>query len=105
MEEEWMNELEQAKALNEVLIQMVHNQKEAMKNLIRVFVVTIVCYTLILISGIAGFFWYESQFEVTSETVTTVTETYEIDQETSGENSTINNVQGEQNIYEGKEVE
>ena len=40
-----------------------------------------------------GFFWYESQFEVTEDIATTET----ITQEVSGENSEINNVDG--NLY------
>lgn len=83
--------LEQAQAMNRLLLEMVKTQKENYTSLIKVLIVVIVCCTALLISGIVGFFWYESQFEVTEEVVTTQTVT----QEVSGENSEINNVSGD----------
>lgn len=86
--------VEQIEATNKLLLEMVKNQKENAKNLIRVFVITIICYTILLISMVAGFFVYEIDYE-TKECVTKeVTET--ITQEVSGENSTFNNVEGNQ---------
>ena len=87
---------EQMEATNKLLLEMAKNQKENIRNIIRVFIITIFCYTLILISMVVGFFVYESQFEtVETETVAeTVAET--VTQEVSGENSTINNVEGNQ---------
>lgn len=87
--------LEQSQALNGLLIEMVKNQKDNMKTLVRIFIVTIVCYTLLLISAVIGFFVYESQFEITEKVVTETTTT--TTQEVSGENSEINNVEG--NMY------
>lgn len=79
------------KIMKEVLINMVRNQKESLSNLIKLFIVVIVCYTMVLLGGIFGFFWYENQFEtVTTETVTTMTT-----QEVSGESSEINNISGD----------
>lgn len=49
---------------NKLLIEMVKNQKENTKNLIKVFIATIICYTILLIAMVVGFFIYESQFEV-----------------------------------------
>lgn len=91
-------ELEQLKATNELLLEMVRNQKQALKQTITAFIATVICLTMIIIAGIFGFFWYESQFEtvVTEEITTTTTTTTEYDQEVSGEGSNINNVQGEQ---------
>lgn len=89
-----MNEneqLEQSQAVNALLLEMARNQKNNIHNIIRVFVVTIICYTLLLITMVIGFFAYESQFEVTEQIVTETTTT----QEVSGENSEINNVQGD----------
>lgn len=89
-----MNEneqLEQSQAVNALLLEMARNQKNNIHNIIRVFVVTIICYTLLLITMVIGFFAYESQFEVTEQIVTKTTTT----QEVSGENSEINNVQGD----------
>lgn len=83
-------QLEQSQAANALLLEMVRNQKSNMKNLMRVFVLVIVCYTLLLITAVAGFFVYESQFE-TYEKVVTETTT----QEVSGEGSEINNVEGD----------
>lgn len=86
-------ELEQSQAMNKLLLEMVKTQKNNTKSLIKVFITTIVCYTMLLIAMTIGFFWYESQFEVTEEIATTET----ITQEVSGENSEINNVEG--NLY------
>ena len=86
-------QLEKSQAMNELLLEMVKNQKSNTKNIVRVFIITIICYTILLISMVAGFFWYESQFEVYEEIVVEETVT----QEVSGENSEINNVEG--NLY------
>lgn len=83
---------EQMEATNKLLLEMAKNQKENIRNIIRVFIITIFCYTLILISMVVGFFVYESQFE----TIETETITETVTQEVSGENSTINNVEGNQ---------
>lgn len=84
------HQLEQSQALNTVLLEMNKNQKEANKSLVRAFIVTIVCMTLLLISMVVRFFWYESQFEITEQVVTET-----ITQEVSGSDSEINNVEGD----------
>lgn len=86
-------QLEQSQAVNALLFEMVRNQRGNNKYVLRVFVITIICYTALLIAMVIGFFVYESQFEVTEQVVTEMTTT----QEVSGENSEINNVQG--NMY------
>lgn len=88
-------EQEQLEATNRLLLDMVKNQKKSAKSMLTAFIVTICCYTAILISMVVGFFWYESQFETTETVTETVTETT-ITQEVSGEDSTINNVEGNQ---------
>lgn len=80
----------QVEATNKLLLQMVKNQKENNKNMVRVFVITMCCMTILLVSMVVGFFVYESQFETELETTTETT----ITQEVSGEDSTINNVEG-----------
>ena len=80
---------------NKLLFEMVKNLKQTNKNLTKTFIVTIVCLSIIISIGIAGFFIYESQFEI-EEQATTQTE-LSIDQEASGENAEINNALG--NIY------
>lgn len=85
--------LEQSQAMNQLLLEMVKTQKTNTKSLIRVFITTIICYTMLLIAMTIGFFWYESRFEVTDEIATTET----ITQEVPVENSEINNVEG--NLY------
>lgn len=82
----------QVEATNKLLLQMVKNQKENNKNMIRVFIITMCCMTVLLVSMVIGFFVYESQFETELETTTETT----ITQEVSGEDSTINNVEGNQ---------
>lgn len=82
----------QVEATNKLLLQMVKNQKENNKNMVRVFVITMCCMTILLVSMVVGFFVYESQFETELETTTETT----ITQEVSGEDSAINNVEGNQ---------
>lgn len=77
---------------NRLLLEMLRNQKSANKNLFKVFLYTIIGYTLILISMIVGFFIYESQFEI----IDSEHSTYEYQQEVSGDGSDINNIQGDQ---------
>ena len=92
-------ELEQAQALNKVMIEMAKRQRASYKTLVRVYVVTVVCFTILLVSMVVGFFYYESQFEFT-DTVTTTTKT--VEQEVSGEGSEINNVEG--NMYKDNAI-
>ena len=82
----------QVEATNKLLLQMVKNQKENNKNMIRIFIITMCCMTILLVSMVVGFFVYENQFETELETTTETT----ITQEVSGEDSTINNVEGNQ---------
>lgn len=89
--------LEQTQAMNKLLLELIKNQKTATKNLITVFVVSICCYTALLIAMIVGFFWYESQFEHTEEIITET-----ITQEVSGQDSEIDNVEG--NMYKDNSV-
>lgn len=77
----------QSDSANELLLEIVKNQKRNIKNLIKVFLTAIICYTVILVTLICGFLWYESQFEFF--------ETSTITQEVDGENSEINNVTGD----------
>lgn len=86
-------QLEQSQAVNALLLEMVRNQRGNNKCVLRVFVIAITCYAVLLVAMVIGFFVYESQFEVTEQIVTEMTTT----QEVSGENSEINNVQG--NMY------
>ena len=86
------NQLEQVQALNRLLLEMNKNQKEANKSITRAFIVTTVCMTILLVSMVVGFFWYESQFEITEKVVSET-----ITQEVSGSDSEINNVEG--NMY------
>ncbi len=76
---------------NRVLLELSKNQKENNKSLLKVLIINIICCTLLVMTLVIGFFVYESQFDmanvVTTETVT---------QEVSGEESDINNVEGNQ---------
>ena len=89
--------LEQSQAMNHLLLEMVKTQKENYKSLILIFITTVVMYTFILVSMIIGFFWYENQFETTTEVVTR-----EVTQEVSGNDSEINNVKG--NMYKDNAI-
>lgn len=88
--------LEQLQATNKLLLKMVKNQKENTKSVIKVFIVTVICYTALLISMVIGFFVYESQFEIVDVINDEVVTEGEITQEVSGDNSSINNVEGDQ---------
>lgn len=89
--------LEQSQAMNHLLLEMVKTQKENYKALILIFITTVVMYTFILVSMIIGFFWYENQFETTTEVVTR-----EVTQKVSGNDSEINNVEG--NMYKDNAI-
>ncbi len=78
--------------LTELLVQVVQNQRNNAKTLIKLIVILSICFTVIIASMIVGFFWYESQFEY----VDTYTYTEETTQEVDGDNATINNVEGNQ---------
>lgn len=82
--------IEQIEVTNKLLVDMVKNQKESSKSLFRVFIVTVCCFTVLLVSLIIGFFYYESQFEVTDKVTT------KIEQEVSGSDSSNNNIEGNQ---------
>ena len=82
--------IEQIEVTNKLLVDMVKNQKESSKSLFRIFIVTVCCFTVLLVSLIIGFFYYESQFEVTDKVTT------KIEQEVSGSDYSINNIEGNQ---------
>ena len=92
--------LDQTELANKLLLDMIKNQKKNASNLFKAFIATICCYTAILISMVVGFFIYESQYEITDQVTDTVTEG--IEQEVSGSDSSINNVEGDQ--YTGSAV-
>ena len=48
-------DLTQEEATNKLLLDMVRKQREYINSLVKIFVITISCYTLILISVIACF--------------------------------------------------
>lgn len=100
-----MNELEQKAfdeltTTNKLLLEMNKNQRKSNKNIVKVSITGFVCLTAIIVSMIIGFFVYESQFEyvdthtTTSDSYNTESKTY--DQSVSVENSSINNVEGNQ---------
>lgn len=85
--EEMENEgeaLNQSLALNKAIINLLKQQRETNK---RMFI-TLIVSILVNLAIVGGFLWYESQWEYT--------ETKEIAQEVSGNDSDINNVSGNQ---------
>lgn len=85
--EEMENEgeaLNQSFALNKVIINLLKQQRETNKRMFIALIVSI----LVNLAIVGGFLWYESQWEYT--------ETKEITQEVSGNDSDINNVSGNQ---------
>lgn len=85
--EEMENEgeaLNQSLALNKVIINLLKQQRETNKRMFIALIVSI----LVNLAIVGGFLWYESQWEYT--------ETKEITQDVSGNDSDINNVSGNQ---------
>lgn len=85
--EEMENEeeaLNQSLALNKAIINLLKQQRETNKRMFIALIVSI----LVNLAIVGGFLWYESQWEYT--------ETKEITQEVSGNDSDINNVSGNQ---------
>lgn len=76
--------------INQVLVEVIKNQKRSFKSLEIIFITTVISLTVIICGMIGCFAWYESQFE-TTETVKT-----EVTQEVEGEGNSINNVNGNQ---------
>lgn len=64
------DQLEKTQALNELLLEMVKNQKENAKNTVKIFLVIIVCYTILLISILSAFLIYgHPNVESNSDTI------------------------------------
>lgn len=85
--EEMENEgeaLNQSLALNKVIINLLKQQRETNKRMFIALIVSI----FVNLAIVGGFLWYESQWEYT--------ETKEITQEVSSNDSDINNVSGNQ---------
>lgn len=82
MEEQNKNETSD---IVQLLLNMVDNQKLQMHNQTKTFIIVIVCYTILLLSMVIGFFIYDSQFEYTDTVTKTIT------QEVSGDDSEISN--------------
>ena len=78
--------LDQSIALNRIVMALLQHQKDSNKRLF----IALVLSLLINVATVAGFLWYESQWEyTTTETITT-------EQQVEGDNTEINNVQGNQ---------
>ncbi len=82
--------------LTTLLLEVIKNQKRNFKVLHRLLFTIVICYTIVLLGMVVGFFVYESQFNVT-ESVTT-----EFTQEVDGDSNAINNITGNQ--YNGNAV-
>lgn len=83
---------ENMEVTNKLLLEMLKNQKSANKNLTKTFIAVIICYTVLLLGMVIGFFVYESQFEIIDGEY----ETYEYQQEGTGDEVNFNNVSGDQ---------
>lgn len=78
--------LDQYSALTHIVLDMLESKKRECK----MFFVALLCSLFVNVIIVVGFLYYESQQEY-SDTVTTTTE-----QEVSGTDSEINNVEGDQ---------
>lgn len=90
---------ENMEATNKLLLEMVKNQKDHLSNLTKTFVISMICYTCLLIAMVVGFFVYESQFEVSDWEKQMSQEI-----ETSGDDDNVNAIlnTGEINYGESK---
>lgn len=71
-------------ALNRLLTDVMNAQEKALRQMRRAIIITVVCFSAIVCTGIIGFFWYESQYDEISTTTTTTTLSAD------GENSKVN---------------
>lgn len=85
----------QIEALNRLLTDHTKAQSATIKQLNRALIIVALCMTIIMCVMIAGFFWYESQFETTEVTTTEMT--------TEGDSSNINAVTNG-DMYNGESV-
>ena len=51
--------LQESQAMNRLLLEIVKTQKRNIKDLLRIFVITVVCYTILLLAMIGSLFWSE----------------------------------------------
>lgn len=80
--------LDQSIALNRITLSLLKEQKESNKRMFGIIIALIAAIVIMF----GSFLYYESQWE----TVTEEEETFVYDQEVSGDDSRINNVQGDQ---------
>ena len=84
MSDRYEAQIKQVEAVNRLLVDHAKAQSLIIRQLKNAIIVVCICFTAIIVSMVAGFFWYESQFDTTESTVTTM--------ETEGENANINAV-------------
>ena len=83
-------ELNQEKAVNRALQDIISDNVQSSKRKDRIILVAIICILIEALGFFGGFVWYESQFE------TKTTETTEISTEGDNANAEYNSVQGDQ---------
>lgn len=83
LNEEQVNQIQ---ALNKLMIDYGKSQARIILHLRNTIFALIICFTLIICALVYGFFWFESQYETTEESITTTTMT------TEGDNANINSV-------------
>ena len=77
---------------NKLLLELIKNQKQNTSNMIKMFIVTVISMTVIILGTVIGFLIYESQFETISSDYQ-----YEVEQDaaTDGDGNVINNFGGD----------
>lgn len=85
---------ENLEVTNKLLFDMVMNQKSANSSLIKTTIVVSICFCIIIVSMVIGFFIYESNFEVlTTDSSSTVTQEAELE----GDGNIVMNNSGDLN--------
>lgn len=76
--------------IKQILIDSIQNQKQNFKDLKNLFLAVVIAFTIIICSMIAGFLWYENQFDygTTEETTKEII--------TSGDDADANLIEGDQ---------
>ena len=88
--------------MDELLLDLAKSQKESNRNMVKMFIVATVCFTVLLVTMIIAFIYYESQFETIDSKYT-----YEYDQEaeaTDGGTAIVNG-DGEVNYGTSKDTQ
>jgi len=84
--------IENIEVTNKLLLELIKSQKQNTSNMIKMFIVTVVSLSIIILGTVIGFLVYESQFETVASDYE-----YEVEQdaESNGSGDAVNNFGGD----------